>query len=71
MFDCKAPEELMEGMFHLIDGDCSSTLGNPEFILFIAEWYACSKFLFSFLTWLFMLGSNSLPFALLFLNLQL
>jgi hypothetical protein len=26
----------MEGMFHLIDGDCSSALGFPEFVLFIA-----------------------------------
>ena len=36
IFDCTCPEEQMEGMFHLIDGDCSSALGFPEFILFIA-----------------------------------
>ena len=36
IFNCKPPEEQMEGMFHLIDVDCNSVLGFPEFILFIA-----------------------------------
>ena len=36
LFESKCPEEEMEGMFHLMDGDCSSELGFPEFVLFIA-----------------------------------
>jgi hypothetical protein len=36
LFECKCPEEQMEGMFHLMDGDCSSELGFPEFVLFVA-----------------------------------
>jgi hypothetical protein len=36
LFECKCPEEEIEGMFHLMDGDCSSELGFPEFVLFVA-----------------------------------
>lgn len=36
LFECKCPEEQMEGVFHLMDADCSSELGFPEFVLFVA-----------------------------------